>query len=127
MMQRDEVPTFVSGLLGNRPVRWSSQAIASYDGQDRALEVFEADASEQRELLRALRPVRAELQGAAGGPLVIVFHTRAESERLHAEFVRGWRAQVRQKPIPFRLACPPPPWVDVDVREGQVRPPRRVA
>ncbi|WP_266215141.1 hypothetical protein [Paraliomyxa miuraensis] len=65
-----------------------------FDGRDRTLEVFDADAHEQRDLLRRLRPVRSQLDETAGGPLVIVFHTRAESRRLYADVVDGWYRKV---------------------------------
>ena len=122
---RDNIPQVVSNLLGDRPTRWASGTVGDYDGRERTLEVFEADAAEQLALLRQLRPVRSELHGAAGGPLVIVFHTRAESERLHRDFVQACRQQTRAKPSPLRR--PSPRWVDVDVHEGQAIAPRRVA
>jgi hypothetical protein len=83
-LDREAVPMRVSALLDRRPVRWG-EMIGGYDGSERTLEIFEADAREQRELRRRLRPVRAELDAAAGGPVVIIFHTRAESRRLYAD------------------------------------------
>lgn len=91
-LDRADVPRIVSELLGNRPTRWSAPGIADYDGRERTLEVFEAEPAEQRELLRALRPRRADLAAAAGGPLVFVFHTSAESRRLHAAHLESWSA-----------------------------------
>lgn len=55
------------------------------DGRDRTIEVFDAPASEQRALLRLLRPARAEIEAALGGPLIVVFHTPRETERLYPE------------------------------------------
>jgi hypothetical protein len=74
-------------VLDGRPVRWANQPPGDYDGRERTLEVFNADAAEQRELMRKLRPLRGELEQAAGGPVVIVFHTRKESARLYPDFV----------------------------------------
>jgi len=84
-MSREDVPRRVAELLG-RPARWASPgaSLGDYDGCERTLEVFNAGAREQRALLRKLRPDRAELERAAGGPLVIVFHTLSETSRLYA-------------------------------------------
>lgn len=92
-LERDAIPARVSELLDRRPVRWGEMA-CDFDGRDRTLEVFDADAHEQRDLLRRLRPVRSQLDETAGGPLVIVFHTRAESRRLYADVVDGWYRKV---------------------------------
>ena len=79
-MTKEDVPRRIAQLLGRR-AQWASPAscIPAYDGFDRTVEVFDADAGEQRALLRELRGERPELERAAGGPLVIVFHTRARS------------------------------------------------
>lgn len=92
-LDRKAVPLRVSELLDRRPVRWG-EAVGDYDGHERTLEIFDADAHEQRGLLRRLRPVRDALDEAAGGPLVIVFHTRGESRRLYPEVVEGWNRRV---------------------------------
>lgn len=56
---------------------------------------FNADLAEQRDLFRRLRPIRLELEEGAGGPVIVVFHTRSESARLYAEFVeRALRSQL---------------------------------
>jgi hypothetical protein len=77
----------VRALLDGRPVRWAPSRSGDYDGRERTLEVFNADAHEHLELIRRLRPIRAELAATAGGPVVFVFHTRKESARLYADFV----------------------------------------
>jgi hypothetical protein len=92
-LDRESIPARVSELLDRRPVRWGEMA-CDFDGRERTLEVFDADAREQRELLRRLRHVRSALDEAAGGPLVIVFHTRAESRRLYADVVDAWYRRV---------------------------------
>ena len=92
-LDRSAVPEWVSERLGHRPVRWG-EGIGDYDGRERTLEVFDVDAREQRAVLRSLRPWREQLDGAAGGALVIVFHTRAESRRLYGEFVDRWHRRV---------------------------------
>ncbi len=96
MSARDEILDRVAEVLGDRPVRWADpgQFIGDYDGRERTLEVFNADASEQRELLRHMRPIREELETVAGGPVVVIFHTRAESARLHARFVAAHEQAV---------------------------------
>lgn len=92
-LDRAAVPEWVSERLDRRPVRWG-QGLGDFDGHERTLEIFEADAREQRALLRALRPWREALDQAADGPVVIVFHTRAESRRLYREFVDRWHRRV---------------------------------
>ena len=88
-LERKAIPARVSSLLDDRPVRWG-ETHGDYDGREHTLEIFDADAGEQRGLLRRLRHVRAELDEAAGGPLVIVFHTRSESRRLYADVIDAW-------------------------------------
>lgn len=117
MLDRDSVVERVSTLLGDRPVRWSEMA-GDYDGSECTLEVFEADAGEQRGLLRALRPVRAELEAAAGGPLVLVFHTRAESRRLYADVLSAWQRKRLAQRVAEWIEQPPdtdPPFELTDV------------
>jgi hypothetical protein len=82
--------------------------VGDYDGRERTLEVFDADAREQRELLRRLRPARPELDAAAGGPLVIVFHTRAESRRLYVDVVESWYRRVLAGLVAEWLGRSPP-------------------
>jgi len=87
MLTREQIPDRVSDLLEGRPVRWmpSSRAVGDYDGRERTLEVFEADPREQLDLLRRLRDVRPDIERAIGGPLVVLFHTSAETQRLYPE------------------------------------------
>lgn len=84
-------PERIQALMDGRPVRWADarQVIGDYDGRERTLEVFNADAKDQRVLLRRLRPLRTELETAAGGPVIVIFHTITESERLYGDFVRA--------------------------------------
>ncbi len=88
MNAHDAVSKRVSDLLG-RPARWASaeRAGGDYDGRERTIEVFNADAAEQRDLVRALRSERRGLETAVGGPLVLVFHTRAETQRLYSDVI----------------------------------------
>jgi hypothetical protein len=92
--REDFVPQLVL-LFDGRPVRWAGppQTLGDYEGNDRTLEVFNADAAEQLELLRRLRPMRDELESAAGGPVIIIFHTRKESARLYQAFLQADAAQ----------------------------------
>lgn len=82
-----EVPRYISDLLGGRAVRWvcADRLVGDYDGRQRSLEVFHASAGEQRKLLRIIRSVRAEIEGLIGGPLIVIFHTPDESERLYPD------------------------------------------
>lgn len=115
-MTRDEVARHVAELLG-LPARWASahRSISSYDGCERTLEVFDADAGEQLPLLRRLCSERAALEHAAGGPLVIVFHTRAETSRLYPDVVAEPYAQRNRS---GELADAPRQWIASD-HEGQ--------
>jgi hypothetical protein len=90
-VERDSWPKRLRDIMGGRPVRWAEERdlMGDYDGRERTLEVFNADAKDQRTLLRLLRPVRVDLELAAGGPVIVIFHTSAESSRLYADFVRS--------------------------------------
>jgi hypothetical protein len=84
-MTLTEVAQRISAVLGDRRVRWSpaERQVGDYDGRQRTIEVFDAAAGDQRQLLRALRPLRDEVERLIGGPLIVIFHTPAESERLY--------------------------------------------
>ena len=88
---RESWPKRVRDTMDGRPVRWAEapNLVGDYDGRERTLEVFNADAKDQRMLLRRLRPVREELELAAGGPVIVIFHTSAESARLYGDFVQS--------------------------------------
>jgi len=89
--QREIWAKRVRDIMDGRPVRWAEarNLIGDFDGRERTLEVFNADAKDQRQLLRRLRPVREDLERAAGGPTIIIFHTSAESSRLYGQFVQA--------------------------------------
>ena len=87
-MTRDEIPHLVEELL-RKPARWAvdgGQIVCWYDGLDQTLEVFNASASEQRPLLSRLRPIRSEIEQVLGVPLVVIFHTPEQTDRLYPEF-----------------------------------------
>lgn len=88
-LTRDQIPELVSDVLACVPVRWSPPraGLSVYDGHERTLEVFNVPAREQRVMLRRLRTLRDEIDAAAGGDVVFLFHTPEESKRLHREFV----------------------------------------
>lgn len=100
-MKREEVPSVVSRRLGGRPVRWASRDsfVGGFEGRERVLEVFEADATDQLVLRHALADLRDMLKEAAGGPLLIIFHTTAESHRLYPDFLRSFNTS-RGLPLP---------------------------
>ena len=52
---REDWALRVRELMQGRPVRWAGapELVGDYDGRERTLEVFNANASEQRALLRS--------------------------------------------------------------------------
>lgn len=91
-MNREHVPFAVSRLVGGRPVRWVPPArlIGDYDGRERTLQIFNADSKDQRRLLDEVDAAREPLEKAAGGPLVLIFHSVKQSEARFADFVRAF-------------------------------------
>jgi hypothetical protein len=88
-MNRKHVPLVVSRIVGMRPVRWapSRRLVGDYDGRERTLEVFNADPKDQAHLFDEIDRQRAPLEEAAGGPLVIIFHSVKQSKERYADFV----------------------------------------
>lgn len=129
-LRREDVPHVVSQLLDSRPVRWvpPERVLGDYDGRSRTLEVFNADPKEQRQLLRRLRPERPAIEQAAGGPVIVIFHTRKETRRLYGGVLPDSGA-ASEEPTFLELPATPAPdqWVDTEVRIGQVAAPRRMA
>lgn len=89
-MTRDELPRAISELTDGRPARWA-RTVGDYDGRDRTLQVFCADPRDQRALLARIDADRAQLEAVAGGPLIVIFHSVAQSRERYADFVDGWR------------------------------------
>jgi hypothetical protein len=87
----DDLVRRISDLFNARPVRWAQNVTGDYEGRDRTLEVFNADPAEQADLFRRLRPIRKEMEAFAGGPVIVIFHTRAESARLYSDFIKQAR------------------------------------
>jgi hypothetical protein len=123
-MDRSEVPALVSTLVALRPVRWAPHelAVGDYDGRERTLEIFNAAAPDQLKLLRELRAVRAELAQAAGGPVVFIFHTPQESQRLYTEFLAKY-PPIEAEVGPLRAGGS----LDQPVKVDEARPHRRAA
>ena len=137
MSERAHVPERVSVLLG-RPARWlpSGFALGDYDGVERTLEVFNVDAREELSLRRMIRSHRAELEAAAGGSIVFVFHSRFESIRLYGEFLReaGALPVPRATPVYVEHTVVKPltaesarQLIDQVVSRNEVKPQRREA
>lgn len=103
-LHREDIPRFISRLLDNRPVRWMPPecAIGDFDGRARALEVFNADPGEQRALLRRLRHDRPAIEHAAGGPVLVIFHTSSETRRLYPDVLTGSESVRDEPPSTFR-------------------------
>lgn len=83
-MTCDDVPMLIA-LLIERPVRWAKM-VGDYDGRERTLEVFNADAADQRRLLGCINRSKDQLVALAGGPLTIIFHSTRQSAR-YADFI----------------------------------------
>jgi hypothetical protein len=128
MLRRQDIPQLVSRLLDDRPVRWMppERAIGDFDGRTRALEVFNADPGEQRALLRRLRHDRPAIEQAAGGPVLVIFHTSSETHRLYSD-VMAASDPARVEPRFLQLDATYTRWLDNDMHEGQIGPQRRTA
>lgn len=75
--------------MGDRPVQWGYSPFA-YDGHERTIMVFNAEAGEQLALLKGFRATRRELEVIVGGPFIILFFNRNQTERHHTKAVRAW-------------------------------------
>ena len=129
---RGELIRSLSDALSGRLVRWPEpgEVVGDYEGRDRTLEVFNADAADQRSLLRKMRPLRPRLGAAAGGPEIVIFHTRGESARLYAEFIG--RALQDDALVDTAVAIAPSLEIDalaldVEVAKGSNQLPRKAA
>src|SRR5215468_7063035 len=84
MTARDEWLPRLRDVFDGRPVAWGgSRAVGDYDGRERTLDVFNADARNQLELLTRSRTLRPEIEAALGGPIIVLFHTTAGTTRLY--------------------------------------------
>ncbi len=127
-MNRALVPLVVSDLIEGRPVRWvpTNRLVGDYDGRDRTLQIFNADPKDQRRLLDEIDKQRGPLEQAAGGPLVIIFHSVKQSTERYADFVRYF---VRPRGIEMPEAVAPSAeiYVDAEDASGPHRRPSAVA
>jgi hypothetical protein len=102
MTARDEWLPRLREVFEGRPVAWAgSRAVGDYDGRERTLDVFNADARDQLDLLTRFRDLRPEIEAALGGPIIVLFHTTRETTRLYPE--RQMEALVDR---PLRVAPP---------------------
>jgi len=101
-MKREDVPLAVSRLMGDRPVRWAKAGtfIPAYDGHDRTLEVFNAEAKDQLDLVKSMRSKKKALEAAAEGPLTIIFHSVKPSAEKHGDFLLEFGARARVPGVP---------------------------
>lgn len=87
-MTREELLPVIIAAFEGRPVRWAeAHALGDYDGRERTLEVFNADARDQLELLTRFRSLRPAVESVAGGPVIVIFHTTRETTRLYADVI----------------------------------------
>ena len=122
-MNREVVPFFVSRLIGGRPVRWvpEERSVGDYEGRGRTLEIFNADAKEQRRLLGEIDKHKSEIETASGGPLVVIFHSVRQSEERHAAFLNAFPRPVPSARIPGDAVPPPEKCVDEASENGPHR------
>lgn len=115
----------ISRLIGDRPVRWASteHVVGDYDGRERTFEVFNADARDQRRLLGEINRAKKEIEAAAGGAFIVIFHSVTQSKERHDEFVGRF-----PKPLDNNLALPSvEKCIDQKVDEGRAAPHWRAA
>lgn len=86
-MTRDEWLPRLRDIFGGRVVRWS-KPVLGYEGCERTIDVFNADAHDQRGLLQRFREVRSEVEADVGDPVIVLFHTTKETIRLYADVLR---------------------------------------
>jgi hypothetical protein len=96
-MKRERVPFFVSRLLAWRPVRWAT-AVGDHDGREHTLHVFSADAPDQRKLLAEIDAHRSVLDEAAGGPIIVIFHSTRQTAERYKDFAKSFPRPLRQFP-----------------------------
>ncbi|HET7501119.1 MAG TPA: hypothetical protein VFK02_08955 [Kofleriaceae bacterium] len=83
MTVRDQWLPRLRRAFDGRPVAWAGgRVIGDYDGRERTLDVFDADARDQLDLLTRFRALRSEIEAALGGPIIVLFHTTKETTRL---------------------------------------------
>src|SRR5262249_13993830 len=102
-MTREDLLPVIIAAFGGRPVRWAeAQALGDYDGRERTLEVFYADARDQLDLLARFRKVRPEVEQVAGGAVIVIFHTSKETTRLYAGVMQQY-AEDQMKLLARRI------------------------
>jgi len=71
----------VSHRLEGRPVRWAprERLVGDYDGRERTLQVFNADAADQRRLLEEIHRIASDV--------VVIFHSVRQSQERYADFL----------------------------------------
>ena len=88
MTAHDEWLPRLREVFDGRPVGWAgSRAVRDYDGRERTLDVFNADARDQLDLLTRFRRLRPAIEVALGGPVIVLFHTTTETTRLYPGIV----------------------------------------
>lgn len=122
-MKREHVPGFVSRILDRRPVRWTppQRLVGDYEGRERTLQVFNADAADQRHLLETIEQHRPMLEAAAGGSIVVIFHSVRQTRDRYADVLR-----TSFKPIAAPREAAPPAEKCIDAPDAN-GPHRKVA
>ena len=76
-------------------IRWTDDRTSrgDFDGRERSIEIFDVPVSQQRALHRRLSDVRKKAAEILGGPVVVLFHSPAETRR-HYRWILGPAAQI---------------------------------
>jgi hypothetical protein len=109
------VPYLISKMIEWRPVRWATTS-GDYDGRDRTIEVFNADAPDQRRLLAQIRKGSRHLEEAFGGPLVVIFHSGKQTAERYSNFAKAF-----PRPQMGHLHVSPAQYVDAPNADGPHR------
>lgn len=89
-MSREKWLPRLREVFEGRGVVWDDRLVGvGVAGARHHLSVFNADAHDQRPLLARFRALRPEIEADLGGPVVVIFHTTTETERLYAGVARS--------------------------------------
>lgn len=89
-MRKSAIPFFISSNIEGRPVRWAT-TIGDYSGHDRTLEVFNANAKDQRRLLDQILKITQQFEKEIGGTLIVIFHSIKQTTKMYNDFATSFQ------------------------------------